>query len=240
MRPLEALVASYRLGDEGTVEHDAPVIDLLVEGVIAPLGFRDRELGELLLDGHFRFHIPEVVGFEQRPFLRCICRMVSNERTVSCFCRSAEIPNEVFTFFEFLLFETQHSTDALQRKRQSQRRRPDHRTVPGGRVEILSGQVSEIARQTHTLELCVECPFGHGGIGQRRANIGGKCFSDSQIHDLHRRTVCRVAEKQHLKVRGFGVAVHTALGEVLGGEGLNIDAKCFHMHSFLRNMGGRG
>ena len=65
VRPLEAFITANRLGDEGTVEHDAPVIDLLVEGVVTPLGFRDRELGELLLNGHFRFHIPKVVGFEK-------------------------------------------------------------------------------------------------------------------------------------------------------------------------------
>ena len=114
MRPLEALVASYRLGDEGAVKHNATVVDLLVEGVIAPLRLGDRALGELLLNGHFRFHIPKVVGFEKRPFLQRICRIMSNGRTVSCFCRSAEIPDEVFAFFEFLLFETQHGTDAFQ------------------------------------------------------------------------------------------------------------------------------
>ena len=87
---------------------------MLVEGVIAPLGLRDRELREFLLDGHFRFYIPEVIGFEQRPFLRGVRRIVSNERTVSCFCRSAEIPDEVFAFFELLLFQAQHGTDSLQ------------------------------------------------------------------------------------------------------------------------------
>ena len=114
MRPLKAFIAANRLGDEGAVEHDAPVVDLLVKGVVAPLGFRDWKLGELLLNGHFRFHIPEVVGFEKRPFLRRICRIMSNKRTVSCFCRSAEITDEVFAFFEFLLFQTQHGTDAFQ------------------------------------------------------------------------------------------------------------------------------
>ena len=114
MRPLETLIAADRLGDKRAVEHDTPVVDLLVKGVVAPLGFRDWKLGELLLNGHFRFYIPEVVGFEQRPFLRRICRIMSNKRAVSCFCRGAEIPNEVFAFFEFLLFETQHGTDAFQ------------------------------------------------------------------------------------------------------------------------------
>ena len=240
MRPLEAFITANRLGDEGAVEHDAPVIDLLVEGVVTPLRLRDWELGELLLNGHFRFHISKVVGFEQRPFLQRICRIMSNGRTVSCFCRSAEIPDEVFAFFELLLFQTQHGTDAFQRKRQSEGRRPDHCAVPGGRVEILSGWVSKIAGQTHALELCIECPFGHGRVGQRRADISRNRFSGSQIHDLHRSTVCGVAEEQHLKIWGFGIAVHAAFGEVLGGEGLNIDAKCFHTHSFLRNMGGRG
>ena len=90
------------------------------------------------------------------------------------------------------------------------------------------------------LELCIECPFGHGRVGQRRADISRNRFSGSQIHDLHRSTVCGVAEKQYLEIRGFGIAVHAAFGEVLGGEGLNFDAKCFHTHSFLRNIGGRG
>ena len=114
VRSLETLVAADRLGDESAVEHNASVVDLLVEGVIAPLGLCDRELGELLLNGHLRFHIPEVIGFEQRPFLRGICRIMSNKRTVPRFCRGAEIPDEVFAFFELLLFETQHSTNALQ------------------------------------------------------------------------------------------------------------------------------
>ena len=228
MRPLEALVASYRLGDEGAVRHNATVVDLLVEGVIAPLRLGDRALGELLLNGHFRFHIPEVVGFEQRPFLRSVCRIVSNKRTVSCFCWGAEIPNEVFAFLEFLLFQTQHSADAFQRKRQSQRRRPDHCAVPGGRIEILPGRVSEIAGQTYTLELCIERPFGHGRVGQRRADIGRKRFSSSQIHDLHRRTVCGVAEKQHLEVRGFGIAINPAFGEVYAAIALNIYGQILH------------
>ena len=215
VRPLETLVAANCLGDKSAVKHNAPVVYLLVEGVVAPLRLRDRELGELLLNGHFRFHIPKVVGFEKRPFLQRICRIMSNGRTVSCFCRSAEIPDEVFAFFELLLFQTQHGTDAFQRKRQSKGRRPDHRAVPGGRVEILSGWVSKIAGQTHTLELCVERPFGHGRVGQRRADIGRKRFSGSQIYDLHRCTVCGVAEEQHLKVWGFGIAVHAAFGEVL-------------------------
>ena len=240
MRPLELLITADCLGDKSAVKHNAQVVYLLIEGVVAPLGLCDRELGELLLNGHFRFHISKVVGFEQRPFLRRICRIMSNGRAASCFCRSAEITDKVFAFFELLLFETQHGTDAFQRKRQPQRRCPDHRAVPGGRVEILPGRVSEIAGQTHPLELCVECPFGHGRVGQRRADISRKRFSGSQIHDLHRCAVRRIAEKQYLKVRGFGIAVHAALGEVLGGEGLNIDAKCFHTHSFLRNMGGRG
>ena len=87
----------------------------------------------------------------------------------------------------------------------------------------MSGRVPKIAGQTHTLELCIECPFGDGGVGQRRADIGGKHFSGRQIHDLHRSAVRRVAEEQDLEIRSFGVAIHAALGEVLGGEGLNID-----------------
>ena len=114
MRPLEAFITANCLGDKSAVKHNAPVVYLLIEGVVAPLGFRDWELGELLLDGHFRFYIPEVVGFEQRPFLRRICRIMSNKRTVSCFCWSAEITDEVFAFFELLLFEAQHGTDAFQ------------------------------------------------------------------------------------------------------------------------------
>ena len=78
MRLLEALIAANCLGDESAVEHNASVIDLLVKGVIDPFGLGDQELGELLLDGHFRFHISKVVGFEQRPFLRRICRKMSN------------------------------------------------------------------------------------------------------------------------------------------------------------------
>ena len=228
MRLLEALVAADCLGDKSTVKHDTPVVDLLVKGVIAPLGFRDGELGELLLDGHFRFHIPEVIGFEQRPFFRRVCRIVPDKTAVPCLGRGAEVPDEVFAFFELLLFQTQHSTDTFQRKRQSQRCCPDHRAVPGGRIEILSGRVSEITGQAHTLELCVECPFCNSRGGQRSADIGGKCFSGSQVNDPHRRTVCRVAEKQHLKVRGFGIAINPAFGEVYAAIALNIYGQILH------------
>ena len=50
VRPLEAFITANRLGDKSAVEHNAPVVDLLVEGIIAPLGLGDRKLGELLLD----------------------------------------------------------------------------------------------------------------------------------------------------------------------------------------------
>ena len=37
VRPLEAFVAVDRLGDKSTIKHDTPVVDLLIEGVVAPL-----------------------------------------------------------------------------------------------------------------------------------------------------------------------------------------------------------
>ena len=37
VRPLEAFIAADCLGDKSTIKHDTPFVDLLVEGVVAPL-----------------------------------------------------------------------------------------------------------------------------------------------------------------------------------------------------------
>ena len=57
------------------IHTDTSVVDLLVEMVLVPDILRHREPGQLLLDGHLRFHIPEVVDFEPRPLLRGILRV---------------------------------------------------------------------------------------------------------------------------------------------------------------------
>ena len=74
MGALEPLVTADGLSHQGAVQQDAPVIDALVEMVVLPLFLRDRETGQLLLNGHLRLHIPEVVGLERGPLLRRVCR----------------------------------------------------------------------------------------------------------------------------------------------------------------------
>ena len=56
------------------VNGDAPIVDFLVEMIFIPYRFRDRILLQPLLDDHFHFHIPFVVGLEQRPFIGCMPR----------------------------------------------------------------------------------------------------------------------------------------------------------------------
>ena len=84
------------------------------------------------LDGHFRFHVTEIIGFECFPLLPVMAWQIPGAFTIT-FAGStglAEILDEFFSFGQLLLSETQHGTDAFQRKRQAHVSRPDHGAFP--------------------------------------------------------------------------------------------------------------
>ena len=110
----ELVIAGNGLVNHGHIQHDAPVIDLLVKVVIGPFGLSYREFGELVLYGHFGFHILEVVGFEGFPLLWGIGRIMAKCTAVFGFGRSAEVADEVFALFQLLLLQTKNSAHTLQ------------------------------------------------------------------------------------------------------------------------------
>ena len=111
----ELVVTGDGVSDKRKVKHNASVVDLLIQTVVDPLGFRDRELGQFVLDAHFRFDVSEVICLETFPFLRGVFGIMADSRTVLRSGGSTEISDEVFTFFQLLLLQPQDRTDTLQR-----------------------------------------------------------------------------------------------------------------------------
>lgn len=111
----ELVVTGDGVSDKRKVKHNASVVDLLIQTVVDPLGFRDRELGQFVLDAHFRFDVSEVICLKTFPFLRGVFGIMADNRTVLCGGGSAEISDEVFTFFQLLFLQPQDRTDTLQR-----------------------------------------------------------------------------------------------------------------------------
>jgi hypothetical protein len=106
--------------------------------------------------------------------------------TVS-FCRRTwltEVFDEVFAFGELLLIQLEHRADALQRKWQAHRRRPNHRAVPGGRINVLASRQPNKAREADPLEAGVERPLCHSLIGESGNNIGRDFFAAGKVNDL--------------------------------------------------------
>ena len=138
---LELLVTGDGLLHQREVQPDAPVVDLLVQHIVAPLGFRHGELGETLLDGHFRLHVTEVIRLEERPLLRGVCRIMPERVAIPRFGGGTEITDQVLALFELLFLQPQHRADAFQRQRQAEGRRPHHRAMPRGGVQISACRV---------------------------------------------------------------------------------------------------
>ena len=191
--------------------------------VVVPLFRRNRKAGQLLLNGHFRLHIPEVIGFEGGPLLRGVCGKPAEGGAIPGLSRRTEIAHQVFAFLELLLLQTQHGAHPFQREWQAQSSRPHHGAVPGVRVQISSDRVPQVPGKTHPLELGVEGPLGHSRVGQRRQYIGRDALTGGEIHHLGGAAVHRIAEQQHFKLRCLAVAVHAALDQRLRGVGFNVD-----------------
>ena len=211
------------------VYSDTPIVDLLVEMILVPDGLRHREPGQLLLDGHLRFHIPEVVGFEPFPFLRGVLRVMAIGDAVPVLGWCAEVADEVFALFQLLLLQAEDSAHTLQREGKAQGRRPHHRAAPGVRLQILAHGHPQPAGQAHTLELSVESPLGHGRVSEGRQHFGGELLSNGEVHHPDRSAVCRVAEQQDFKIRGCGILIYTAFVERRGGKRLNIATEILYL-----------
>ena len=232
MCPLELLVTANGLLHKGAVEHDAPVIDPLVKLVIDPLALTDREFGQSLLDGHLGFYIPEVVGFEPRPFFRGILRAAAELPTVPALGRGTEVADEVLALLQLLFLQAEDSSHTLQREGETQGRRPHHRAAPGGWVEVFAYRHLQPAGQAHALELGIESPLGYGRVGEGRQHLVGEPFSSGEIHHLDGSAVRRITEQQNLKAAVLAVAVHATLFQRSGRVGFDINRQCFHAASF--------
>ena len=126
------------LPDQRQVDHDATVIDLLVDVILVPYEVRDRKLLQAFLDGHLGFDVTDVVALKGGPLERFVFRTVTGAAIVGL-RRDAGLTEELdqfFTFRELLLFQPEHRADAFQRQRQSHRGRPDHGAAPAFRIQV--------------------------------------------------------------------------------------------------------
>ena len=125
------------------IQRHASVVYLLIEAILTPYFFRDRELGQPVLDGLFDLHVPAVIAFEGSPLVRRVHRQVPGPATVGLRRRTglAEVFDEVLALRELLLVQPQHGTDAFQGERQAHRGGPDHGAVPSCRVQIVADRI---------------------------------------------------------------------------------------------------
>ena len=85
-----------------TVNHDASIIDFLVEPIKFHLAFGNLKIPKLPPYLPLRIHIPDAVGFKQLPFFRRVFRQVSGSSFV-CLGRLAwngEVSDQVGAFLE--------------------------------------------------------------------------------------------------------------------------------------------
>ena len=103
------------------VDHDAPVIDLLVEMILVPYKVRDRVVLQALLYLQFYLHVPLIIFLKQRPFFRRMFGKVPGSAAVALgrSAGAAEVSDQVLPFFEFLLVEAEDGADLLKPQRQT-------------------------------------------------------------------------------------------------------------------------
>ena len=114
---LEIVITADSVSDKWHIKHDAPVVYLLIKGVIYPLAIGNGELGNLRLYAHFGFNIALVVCLEGCPSVGSVLRVMPDYLPFAVLGRGAEIANQVFAFFQFLLFKIQRGADRIQRQR---------------------------------------------------------------------------------------------------------------------------
>jgi hypothetical protein len=89
-------------------------------------------------------------------------------------------------------------------------------------------QVRQIPGQAHSFEIGIEGPLGDGVISEGLQNLFREGFSLGQINDVHWAPIHCIAKKEDCKIRGLGVFIDPALGQVHIAVGLNIDTNGFH------------
>ena len=104
------------LADQRHVYQDAPVVDFLVEVVLIPDEIRDGEFCQPCFDSKFHYHIPDVVFFEQIPFLWGVVRKVPGAPAVLLGGAAglAEIFDKVGAFLHLLLVQFQYRAHAFE------------------------------------------------------------------------------------------------------------------------------
>ena len=208
------------------VDVDAPVVDLLILMVLLPYVLRHGIPAQALLNAHFRFHVPQVIRFEKRPFLRRVLRQITGTTAV-CFGGGtglAEIADQLLAFAQLLLIQRQRRAHAHQGQRQAEVCRPDHGAAPLCRIKELVVRHSQIPGQAHALKVGVERPLGNTLICKRREDFCRDTLAAGQIDHLHGTVVHRITKQQNLKIRRFAVAIDRGFIQVNAGIGFYIKA----------------
>ena len=174
------------------------------------------EPGQLCLNGHFRFYVPQVIGFECFPFFWRMVRQIPCTPSVGFRgqARLTEILDQVLAFFKLLLIQLKYSANTGKRKRQTKIGGPYHGTSPLLRFQICARGKAKESRQTDTFEVCIERPLDNRRIGQGRKDASGNTLTTSQINKLRRSCIYTVSKKQNFKIRGFTIAVNARLADV--------------------------
>ena len=224
-------VETDRLLHHRQIDLDPAVVDFLVEPVFPPDVIGNRMRGQFLLNLHFYFHVPLVVGLEQIPLLRGVIRQVPGAPAVGFRWRArhTEVTDQVLAFFHLLLFEAERRTRLCQRHGKTHVSGPHHVAVPAFRAEILpfrqQPKVPQIPGKADPLEGCVEARLDYRRILQTGENIFRDDFALCQIVYGDRPFVHGHGEEQDLERRILAVGIHPGLRQVGFGESLNVAAQ---------------
>ena len=214
------------------VQHDAPVVDLLVDAVFVPHTVQHGILRQSHLDGRLGLHVADVVLFERQPPVRGVRRKIAGTLTVGLCGRAglAEIPDQFLALGQLLLFQPQHRACAFQRKRQAHRCGPDHGAAPRLRIEVLPGGIAEKPGEADAFESGVIRPFGDGVVFQRGDDLRREPLSVREIDLLNGSAVCAVGKKQNFKIRGFRVPVDARFRKVNAAVRFQVAAHIPYFH----------
>ena len=193
--PLKLLITLNGSANQSHIQHDARVVDELVQAVIHPLAFLNRKLSEFSLNCDLHVHIADVIDFEALPLIGGIGGIVSEGITVLVLCRSAEIPDQVLAFLQFLLLQAQYSTDTIQGQRQAKGGGPNHRTAPGCRIQVGANRHTQVLRNTDTFKLSIKGPLQNRVILKGGQYRNGEFFPCSQVNNLGRAVVDGISEQ---------------------------------------------
>ena len=212
-----------------SVDSDTPVVDLLILMVLLPHVLWHGIPAQALLNAHLRFHVPQVIRFEKRPFLRRVLWQIACATAVALGGSAglAEIADQLLAFAQLLFIQRQRRAHTHQGKGQAQIRRPDHSAAPLCRIKELVVWQTQISGQAHPLEVGIEGPLGDALIRKRCKDFFRDTLAAGQINYLHGAVVYRIAEQQNFKIRCFAVAIHRGFAQIDAGIGFYIKADVF-------------